>query len=109
MNRTRPVLVACRISRSGFSGERVFQVSRADGEEYVGVAPVHYFLTTDSQRLPRDAAIAPGEEVEGRILALLVASEKDEATVVFPGGELTRVKFDEVDEPSAEVASDVLV
>jgi hypothetical protein len=71
---------------------------RLTGRNTLG-SPLRITSTTDGQRLPRDAAITRGEVLEGRILALLVASDGDEATVVFPGGEMTRARFDDVYEP----------
>ena len=100
---TRHVTVSCRISRSGFSGEHVFHVKRADGgSEYVGVAPVHYFRGTNAKPLASDAATRPGEVVNGQIVALLIENGGDKANVVFPGGEMLQVKSDQVHHSAPE-------
>ena len=37
MSRGQTVLLACRISPSSFSGERVFRIALANNTEYIGV------------------------------------------------------------------------
>jgi hypothetical protein len=105
MNRTRSVGVECRISRSGFSGERVFRVAGSDGTDYIGVAPVHYFRTPDDEPIAADVPTAKGDEVDGWITALLIENGDDKANVVFPGGEMTRVKLDQIRQLSSEILS----
>ncbi len=109
MNRTRSVGVECRISRSGFSGERVFRVLRPDGTDYVGAAPVHYFRTLDDEPIGADMPAARGDQMDGWITALLIEKGDDEASVVFPGGEMTRVKLDQIRQLSPEAVSYVSV
>ncbi len=109
LSRTRSGCFTCTISRSGFSGERVFRVRTADGEDYIGGAPVHYFLTRKGEPLPADAATSPGQEVEGRITALLIESNGVMAIVSFPGGETIQVKSDQLHPLSSKANFDVPV
>ncbi|HZW31004.1 MAG TPA: hypothetical protein VFF52_09875 [Isosphaeraceae bacterium] len=107
MNRTRSVGVGCRISRSGFSGERVFRVASSDGTDYIGAAPVHYFTTLDDEPIGAGVPAARGDQVEGWITALLIENGDGEASVAFPGGEMTRVKLDQIRQQSPEALSHV--
>ena len=102
MNQTREILVRCRISRSSFSGERVFRVAKSDGNEHIGVAPVHYFLTQNNEPLGERVPPKKGDQVPGWIQALLIENGGDEASVVFPGGEMARVNLREVASQSPE-------
>jgi hypothetical protein len=107
MNRTRSVGVECRISRSGFSGERIFRGASSDGTEYIGAAPVHYFTTLDDEPIGADVPAAQGDQVDGWITALLIENGDGEASVVFPGGEMTRVKLEQIRQRSPEAVSHV--
>jgi hypothetical protein len=109
MTRTRLVAVACRISRSGFSGERVFRVQKSDGTDYVGAAPVHYFTAQGRRPIADSVPATKGEQVPGWIEGILIENGGDEANVVFPGGEMVRVKTDQIQWPSPEAASHVPV
>jgi hypothetical protein len=108
MFRSVTVLVRCQISLSGFSGERVFRVKAADGNEYVGAAPLHYFKTANKKPL---SANVPAEKkrIDGLIEALLVGNSDDGANVVFPGGEMVRVSLDQVLGQKTEGAASVSV
>jgi hypothetical protein len=90
------VLVACRLSRSGFSGERVYRVTLADGKtEHVGVAPVHYCRTAKREPIGRDQP-SSGNQIDGLIEGLLVENGGDEADVAMPDGETIRVNVDQI-------------
>jgi len=105
MHPTREIRVRCRISRSSFSGERVFRVAKSDGDEHIGVAPVHYFLTQNNEPLGEHVPPNKGDQVPGWIQALLIENGDDEANVVFPGGEMARVNLREVASQSTESIS----
>ena len=71
MNKGQTILLPCQLSRSAFSGERVFFVTQADGKEYVGVAPVDYCFRSDKAPIGPDDP--PGKNrvdgfVEGRVI-----------------------------------------
>jgi len=75
------ILLRCRITRGGFSGERVFRVAQADSaEEYIGAAPVDYCFHPDQ------TPIGPDEPERGHPILGLVAGR-----VIENGGDLVRV------------------
>jgi hypothetical protein len=109
MQRTREIYVRCQIMRSVFSGERIFNVSTADGGTYVGAAPVHYLFSFGGDEAG-DSIPAPGENTaDGWIEALLIANGGDEASVVFPGGEMARVKKSQIRRGSPKAMENVPV
>jgi hypothetical protein len=109
MNRTRLVGVACQISRSSFSGERIFRVVCSDGTDYIGAAPVRYFRTLDDEPIGLDVPATKVDQVDGWMTALLIENGDDEASVAFPGDELVRVKLDQIQPLSPEAISYVSV
>lgn len=62
------VAVRCRISAGGFSSERIFRVTLANGVEYIGAAPVEYFFDESQKRLSFD------QPTRGTVLVGLVAA-----------------------------------
>jgi len=105
MYQTREILVKCRISRSSFSGERVFRVATSDANEHIGVAPAHYFRAQNNEPLGEHVPPNKGDQLPGWIQALLIENSGDEASVVFPGGEMARVNLREVATQSPESIS----
>jgi hypothetical protein len=69
------LIVRCRISRGGFSSERVFRVTLANKEQHIGAAPVEYFLTEKQSRLAPDQAPERGIQIKGFIEARLIRNE----------------------------------
>lgn len=98
MERGESVLLACRISRGGFSGERVFRLSLADGTEHVGVAPVGYFFHRGDRPKPIEPNEPPhkGQPIEGLIAGRIVVNGGDTALVAVPDGETIEVKLDRI-------------
>jgi hypothetical protein len=79
------ILIACRIFRGVFSGERVFEVSQAGGETYTGIAPVHYFLGPTGKPLAKDE---PGDDgIDGKIIGVLVKNGGGTTRIAVPDGE----------------------
>jgi hypothetical protein len=109
MRKTRVVHVRCEISRSAFSGERTFRVSRAGGDEYIGAAPVHYFYSSDDSQLDEYGAPQGDDSVEGSVEALLIENGGDDATVVFPGDEMVTVNTNLVRRDLPETVPNVFV
>jgi hypothetical protein len=95
MTRGGAVLLACEISRSGLSGERVFRAQLDDHTAHIGVAPVDYCRTPD--RMP----IGPNEPVEGTringfIEGYVVENSGNEAKVALPDGEFVLVPIERI-------------
>jgi hypothetical protein len=95
MNRGDMVLVGCTIEAGAFSGERVFRLGLADGEEYSGVAPVHHLRDGEKRPLGRNVPPA-GRSIAGYVEGFLVEDGGDRATVEFPNGEAHRVHTSQV-------------
>ena len=109
MQRTREIYVGCRITLSAFSGERIFRVFKTEGGEYIGAAPVHYFYSSDGESLEERILPLENKTVQGFIQALLIENGGNEASVVFPGGEMVTVNVDQVRRSLPEAVSHVPV
>src|SRR5438034_7247352 len=93
------VAVRCRISRGGFSSERVFRVTVANGEEYIGAAPVDYFFDESKGPLPPEQPRERGSSVPGFVAGRVIEREPNGICVVsVPSGEVLRVGVDEISE-----------
>jgi hypothetical protein len=97
MRNDRTVFLACRLSRSGFSGERVFRVTCPDGSEHVGVAPTHYCRTKSLKPLGPDVP-TKGHPIEGLIEVILIDDDGEKVTVALPDGNTIKVNRDQVEE-----------
>src|SRR5262245_4868394 len=71
------VALHCRISRSGFSDERVFRATLANGTEHVGAAPADYFFTEDQRPLPADQPTERLVRVPGFVAARIIERKAD--------------------------------
>ncbi len=100
MQTDRSVNLSCRISRSGFSGERVFRVMCSDGSEHVGVAPTHYFRTPDAEELGPDMP-PKGQRIDGLIEGVLIANGGEEVAVALPDGATIRAHLDQILSPES--------
>ena len=95
MNGGRTVLLACKISPSSFSGERVFRISLARDEEYIGVAPVGYCRRHDQATVgPNEPA--KGTRINGFVESRLLDNGGGEAKVALPDGEVITVPVDRI-------------
>jgi hypothetical protein len=86
MSLTQPVWVSCSISRSSFSGERILHIDLANGEKYVGAAPLHYFAQLDRSLLPAGEP-APGGSLTGLVRARQLENGGDRVRIALPDGE----------------------
>jgi hypothetical protein len=103
------VAVNCAISRGGFSSERVFRITLADGEEHVGAAPVQYFFDETATRLSPDKPLR-GETLLGLVTGRVVDTEgQDVYLVSVPSGEVLRVNSNIVVEHPKERRAHVSV
>ena len=105
--RTEIVTIPCRISRSGFSDERVFRMTLADGLDYVGGTGREYCFTRDNKPLGIDQP-ARGETLEGRIMAAVIRPGEDRTLVSVPDGTVFKVANDSL-KPYTEVSPGVPV
>jgi hypothetical protein len=95
--------VKCRVSRGGFSSERVFRVRLANGAEHVGAAPVDYFLTEQGERLSPDEPGQRGTQVAGWLVGRLVREEPGgNALVSVPSGEVLLLPGEAIRNGAAE-------
>jgi hypothetical protein len=85
------VLVACRLHKGAFSGERVFRLPMAGSrDDYIGIAPVSHCFDEDLKPLGRNEP--PGDsEIDGFIEAYLISNGGSEARVELPDGEAIRI------------------
>jgi hypothetical protein len=95
MNRDQTVLLACQISPSSFSGERVFRITLADSTEYVGVAPVDYFRRQDQSAVGSNEP-PKGKRFSGFVEGRLIENGSRQAKVALPDGEAITVPLDRI-------------
>jgi hypothetical protein len=97
MHRNSLVALRCRITRGGFSSERVFRLTLADGAEHVGAAPVDYFFTEAKAPLPKDQPAERATSIPGYLAARVLSNGPQEAFLVsLPSGDVLRVNASEV-------------
>src|SRR2546423_11347555 len=75
------IAVRCLVAQSGPLGERVFRITQASGEVYVGVAPQEYCYTRAGKLLPDDWPTR-GKREEGLISARTIQDEGDDRLLV---------------------------
>lgn len=95
MEKSQTVLLPCHLTRSGFSGERVFRLTLADQSEYVGVAPIDYCRHQDRSPLGPDDP-AKGGSIEGFVEGQVLANGGQLAHVVVPDGEVIQVSIQQI-------------
>ncbi len=95
MGNHREVYVACRLTRSAFSGERVFRVTLPDATEHVGVAPIDYCRTGNRDRVGPNVP-AKGDRIEGYVLGMVVENGGGTVSVALPDGNTISVAADQV-------------
>lgn len=95
--RGRPlsVLLACRISPSSFSGERVFRITLVNNTEYLGVAPVDYCRRQDRSAIGSNEP-AKGKRINGFVEGRVLENGGSEAKVALPDGEVITVPIDRI-------------
>ena len=76
------VALRCRISRSGFSDERVYRATLANGTEHIGAAPADYFFTEDQRPLPADVPAERLVRVPGFVAARIIERDPDGALLL---------------------------
>lgn len=83
-------ILPSKIARGSFSGERVFKINLANGEEYISLAPFIHLLGSD--KTPLDRHQPPAEtEIDGYVVARPIKKEGSYHIVEVPDGELVMV------------------
>jgi hypothetical protein len=86
MDKGSVVFIPCTFKRGGFPSERVFIIP-TQGGELVGAADVQYCFRRDSSPLGDEPP--EGQEIEGRLLGLVVRELTDTTVRVhLPDGEV---------------------
>ncbi len=83
------VALTCKVSPGGFSGERIFEVTLANGEPYRSLAPRQFCWNSHNQIVAENE---PQTEVDGLVAARIIDSiDKDQMLVEVPDGEIIAV------------------
>jgi hypothetical protein len=91
----KPIAVKCRISRGGFSGERIIKVDLIDGSEHVGLAPTHYCWGAEGKPLGQDDPPI-GDSTDGIVAAQELGRSAGGVRVTTPDGEVFAVPLGSV-------------
>jgi hypothetical protein len=109
MARDAAIALFCRINAGGFSGERLVQLTRADGTEQKALAPRHYCWTRDGRPLKPDEPEL-GRSIDGLVAARRLRDLPDGHVVVTtPDGEVFPARADAVTARPAESEIDSYV
>ena len=108
MERASTIYLTCKLTRSGFSTERVFRSEQADGQECIGAAPVHYCWTLDGEKIGDDVP-KRGESILGLVAGHILANGGGTAQVELPDGQLIEVPTAQLVSMSVERYSNVPV
>jgi hypothetical protein len=94
--------IRCKISRGGFSGERVFTIT-ANGVDHSGVGSRFYMWKED--RTPVDEGEPPiGQEIDGLVAARVLDIDGTTATVTIPDGDVIEISVGELlDRPAMDL------
>jgi hypothetical protein len=83
------VALKCRVSPGGFSGERIFEVTLANGQPYRSLAPRQFCWNSQNHLVAEDE---PQTEVDGMVAARIIDSiDGDQMIVEVPDGETIAV------------------
>jgi hypothetical protein len=95
------VAIRCKISRGGFSGERVFHISMG-ATNHSGIGSRLHMWNRDG--IPIGEGEPPiGEEMNGLVAARVLQIKGDIATVTVPDGEVIDISVAELsDRPSVD-------
>jgi hypothetical protein len=104
----KKIALSCKISRGGFTDERVFRVGMADGETYIGACSRRYCYTKD-KHIIKDEQPKRGETIDGLVLARHIRDEEGNLLVSVPDGAVLLVSESRVTEAPKDVSPDVLV
>lgn len=86
----RLLVVNCTLSRGGFSDERVFELTLADGSQHIGAAPRHYCYTQSLQQLGDKDPISE-HTITGKLIAKFIEQNNGATVVAVPDGSVVAV------------------
>jgi len=101
MRRTRSVAISCSISRSAFSGERVFRLVLADRTTHVGTAPTNHCRLRNGRPVNADEP-QQGSEIDGLVDGLLIENAGETALIALPDGATVRIANEHIHYPLEE-------
>lgn len=87
------VALTCKVSPGGFSGERIFEITLANGESYRSLAPRHFCWNSENHLV---AESEPQAEITGMIAARVIDVVDGQTIVEVPDGEIIAVDQDRV-------------
>jgi hypothetical protein len=91
MSERRFVALPCTLALGGFSGERIFEVTLADGSSYRSIAPRH-FCWNDQEKLVAETEPTTEVPVPGMVAARVIDQTDDGQMIVeVPDGEVIAV------------------
>lgn len=101
MSSSRFMAINCKISRGGFSDERVFLLALPGGE-YSGVASHRYLWNSDGSPL-REGEPPHGEVIEGSMAVRVIeVLDSERVLVSLPDGEVIEIQPTSlIDRPTA--------
>jgi hypothetical protein len=103
------VALDCKITRGGFSDERIFKLRRHDGTEYTGIASRRYCWGPDDRLLAADEPPSADEWIKGKVAARILSADGREADVSVPDGEAITVNVDQLRARPSEAGINVPV
>jgi hypothetical protein len=95
------VALPCKLSPGGFSGERIFEVTLADGKPYKSLAPRQFCWNGERLLVAENE---PTGEIEGMVAARVVESiDHDQIIVEVPDGAVIAVDKEAVQNRPTEI------
>jgi hypothetical protein len=100
MRDSRFKAIKCKISRGGFSDERVFAFE-VGGEQYQGVASRRHMWSSNGKPI-EDGEPPLGKTIDGLVAARILEVANDQAIVSIPDGEVVTMPLTQlVERPTA--------
>ena len=108
MPQNKPIAIYSKISRSGFSAERIFEVQLEDGS-YQGAVHYRYCFACNDRPIGEDEP-PRGETMEGKVAARRITEEEgDKVLVSVPDGAVLEVNKNQIAKLPKELRFDVPV
>ena len=96
MQMSQPIALNCRITRGGFSDERLFRVRQSSGEDYLGIASRRYCWGPNDRLLGENDPPSDERWIEGKVAARVIGVRGDDVHVSVPDGEVITVRRDQL-------------
>ena len=91
MHTSQPVALDCRITRGGFSDERIFRVPQSSGDDYQGIASRRYCWGPGDRLLAENEPPSDEKWIKGKVAARVIGVRGDDVQVSVPDGEVITV------------------